>query len=288
MIYVDRATVPIPSVLDFNNPDSKGSKELRDCIEHYTGSPAKAFPFSAYKDDEVKILLAKLFYNKCAYCESDILATGDIQVEHYRPKGRIKIGDTWSKNGYYWLAAEWSNLFPSCIRCNEKRIYILEDGTEVRGGKWSFFPLNDENSRVLCHSDTITVEEPLLLNPCNDNPTEHLLFLDDGVVTHLTDKGCVSIDLYALFRPGLKKRRHKTYKKIAFLMECANDELQSLITIDDPIIKKGSLVKLKKFLDELHEYTSPESEYAGFSRQFINQFMKSKQQELQGAQLLEL
>ena len=42
-----------------------------------------------YADDRVKAALEELFYGKCAYCESDILAAFDWDVEHFRPKGRV-------------------------------------------------------------------------------------------------------------------------------------------------------------------------------------------------------
>jgi hypothetical protein len=70
----------------------------------------------------VKQQLAVLFHNKCAYCESNYAAVITGDVEHYRPKGRIKASDKkaiWP--GYYWLALTWENLLTSCKICNEKR-----------------------------------------------------------------------------------------------------------------------------------------------------------------------
>ena len=82
-------------------------------------SNPKSFNFAAYL--VAKKHLEQLFHKKCGYCETKYKAalTGDI--EHYRPKGVIRGKDgklLWP--GYYWLAADWSNLIPVCKRCNSK------------------------------------------------------------------------------------------------------------------------------------------------------------------------
>src|SRR5262245_40081226 len=77
--------------------------------------------------------LLKLFNGKCAYCETDIESNQPGDVEHFRPKGRVvdeefepirinhpKWGEM-DHPGYFWLAYEWDNLFPSCIDCNRYR-----------------------------------------------------------------------------------------------------------------------------------------------------------------------
>ena len=70
-----------------------------------------------YKDVQIKIALEKLFNFKCAYCERDLSPPWD--VEHFRPKGRV--AERREHPGYYWLAYEWTNLYPSCQNCNQRR-----------------------------------------------------------------------------------------------------------------------------------------------------------------------
>ena len=71
-----------------------------------------------YKKDgrtksRVRDKLNEYYHHKCAYCET---GGGKADIEHYRPKGSVKEEDTHS--GYYWLAYEWSNLIPSCVKCS--------------------------------------------------------------------------------------------------------------------------------------------------------------------------
>ena len=75
------------------------------------------------KRSRVEDQLALSYHNKCAYCER--LEKADI--EHYRPKKKVAEDNT--HNGYYWLCYEWTNLLPSCVKCNRE------------GAKHSKFPI---------------------------------------------------------------------------------------------------------------------------------------------------
>ncbi len=107
MIRRPRHTAPIPPALD--GPDSPGHKETQKAIDYYTApEPNGGAPkYKAYKHDTVKETLTTIFHGKCAYCESP-----------YRP-------------GYYWLAAEWTNLLPSCTHCNQNRRQRVHASDEV-------------------------------------------------------------------------------------------------------------------------------------------------------------
>ena len=74
---------------------------------------------SVYTADAVRQALEKLFHDKCAYCEGKSIGQADWDVEHFRPKGSVAERD--DHPGYYWLAYEWENLYPSCKHCNQKR-----------------------------------------------------------------------------------------------------------------------------------------------------------------------
>src|SRR5258705_11060485 len=109
--------------------------------------------------------LIKLFQGKCAYCESKIVVNQPGDVEHFRPKGRVvdenfrpikirhkKKGEM-NHPGYYWLAYEWNNLFPSCIVCNRFRksgpsAEPVVNRADAGAGKADPFPLEDEALRA--------------------------------------------------------------------------------------------------------------------------------------------
>lgn len=166
-------------------------------------APRNAFIFRAYKDDEVRHALEALFHGKCAYCESRYDVTAPVDIEHYRPKSAAQDG---SHGGYWWLAASWTNLLPSCIDCNRKRkqptpivraslSMLVADRLGgrsvgiVQTGKESCFPI--QGARVvgppssgaadaakLAESELLR-ERPLLLDPCRDKPNDHLEFYID-------------------------------------------------------------------------------------------------------------
>src|SRR5207245_1184653 len=100
-------------------------------------------------------------------------------VEHWRPKGGV-INDNGDEiePGYYWLAAEWNNLLPSCADCNrERRQITLPTGEVVLSGKAEHFPLDDESRRATSLAE-LRDEAPLLLDPSTDEPKEHIEFFE--------------------------------------------------------------------------------------------------------------
>lgn len=213
MIYVNRESVPCPAILD--GQDSKGARETRKALAHYQARERRSpFRFECYRDREVKKTLELLFHGKCAYCENRYAASQPTDVEHWRPKAR-----------YYWLAADWDNLLPSCIDCNRPRTQIVApDGTERTVGKADRFPLAAGSSPAR-HPGEEEEEVPLLLHPCHpeDRPEEYLEFRmqDEGVVRARFDesgrpreKGLASIEVYALNRVALVQERRELLQLI--------------------------------------------------------------------------
>ncbi len=174
-----------------------------------------------YRETPVKVALEKLFYDKCAYCESKMTATSDWNVEHFRPKGRVaERGD---HPGYYWLAYEWTNLYPSCQHCNQRRKDQARWGDLSVGpaaGKHDQFPLGDESTRAMDHTQAIDDEDHLLFDPCKDRPEEVLAFNVRGRALSLAGdvRGKASIDIFHLNRKRLRDlRRAKVAVIIDFL-----------------------------------------------------------------------
>ena len=195
MIQADRSKVQTPSVLD--EPfRSDGKTELERVTAHRNGPDRdKSFDFSRYKSAAVKEALEQLFHGKCAYCESFYSSTQPVDVEHYRPKGKVEDDD--SHPGYWWLAMEWSNLLPSCIDCNRRRnqrtpkadrldlVELTRTGDFNRArrlatGKACAFPLAGDGVRCAAppgKEPDLIAEKALLLDPTRDNPNDHLVFV---------------------------------------------------------------------------------------------------------------
>ncbi len=217
------------------DPEGKGNRETRKAIEsfrdhvekHPNGAADWKFDFKAYKRVEVKAALEKIFHGKCAYCESYYRGTQPMDVEHWRPKGRTvpAEGKKAKKPAYYWLAATWENLLPSCIDCNRKRKQhdVVEDRT-VSIGKMDEFPLWEPDRRMTepPEEGDLPSEMPLLLDPCTDEPAEFLEFDPDWrcVLRPLEsselarEKALQSIRVYGLNRVGLVMNRQELCRRL--------------------------------------------------------------------------
>jgi uncharacterized protein (TIGR02646 family) len=215
-----------PPVLD--PAGSAGAEERRSAIEHFADAGSAAnesaqatpFKFEAYRDPTVREALKAAFGGLCAYCESPTEATAPIDVEHYRPKGAVRTETERLSHGYYWLAATWENLLPSCIRCNRAEGYDYEDNSRRTSGKGSWFPLADEAARARSEGRE-DGESPLLLHPYYDDPAEHLEFGEDGVVIarrkangERSRRGAKTIEVLGLNRPGLLNARRAHLRSV--------------------------------------------------------------------------
>ena len=78
-----------------------------------------------------------------------------MDVEHYRPKGKVEEDDTHA--GYWWTAYEWTNLLYACKYCNQEH-------------KKNYFPLLEGGQRARGPKDDLGQELPALLNPYEDDP----------------------------------------------------------------------------------------------------------------------
>jgi uncharacterized protein (TIGR02646 family) len=209
-----------------------GPAETSRAVSFYAkkSNRRKSFAFKVYKHESVRQALADLFHGKCAYCESEYLAVHPCEVEHWRPKHEVVDGrGRVLRPAYYWLAADWDNLFPSCIDCNRRRYYRIanDGGSNARLlGKQNLFPLAP-GSRRARRPGQHEGEEPALLNPCRDKPEDYLEFPSDpglaGQVRPRCDgsgtplnRAVTSIEVYGLYRPGLVLARKKRCLEVLF------------------------------------------------------------------------
>lgn len=214
MIYIERESVDEhgrsirPSADWFRDSYAATEGAIRERDAHEIDD-------NLYKHVQVKTALEKLFHDKCAYCEWKFTGGSDWDVEHFRPKGRV--AERKDHPGYYWLAYTWSNLYPSCTHCNQKRKDKPRwaDSTELpAAGKLDQFPLQDESTRVMSpdYNDHLPDEQRLLIDPCYDNPEEHLGFDPKGRIFSLDDNpyGEVTIKVFNLRRRRLSDLRRET------------------------------------------------------------------------------
>ena len=156
------------------------------------GAPFEVSDLYKRKSIKVEVYFAKEgpFRGRCVYCEANIKDFQDGDVEHFRPKMGVtdendlpvmivaSPGKNLQHPGYYWLAYNWTNLLPACVKCNRPG----PDGI----GKHNRFPLAERSYAT--SEEGIPQEKPLLINPLDpkdDDPEDHIgVDLKTGLLTY--------------------------------------------------------------------------------------------------------
>lgn len=291
MIYIDRKKVPPPLILVDTTLESGGTHETKRAIAFYRKlkNRGKPFPYKAYSHEEVRTALRSLFYTKCAYCESVYAHVSPMDVEHWRPKGEVEKGSSRKiKPGYYWLAADWNNLLPSCIDCNRRRYQKVEggNGTPVLLGKQNSFPL-EPGSRRATKPGQEKKEKPLLLNPCMDRPLRFLEFATDtpdrrGIIraNALAKKRCraraeTSIQVYGLNRAELVVERKQRYIQIQTQIRRVKEAAARVESAVDHKTSERELEVYDREINLLLDYQNDTERYTLMARQLISIFLAS-------------
>lgn len=279
MIRISPDGVDVPRVLT-----EKAANE-RDAAIAFYGVQASSgrFEFSLYREKAVKEALTRLFHGKCAYCESSYDATQPVDVEHWRPKGDVEEEDgTTAGKGYYWLAAEWTNLLPSCIDCNRRRFHRIPGrSTPLVIGKGNAFPLRSGSRRVLAPGAE-RGEDPLLLHPYFDDPgAAFAADVDEAVLRPRAgddgtadERGEKSIQVYALNRTELVQARravlHLMRQHMYVIVRLL--ELLGLTPAVAPAVREIVLELLTYEMRALQEFGNPERPYSFFARTVLRDF----------------
>lgn len=212
MIKINKRTTNLPAILTSQKAINSMAIIERKAIAGTLTS--NDFDSSIYGNNDVKDRLKEDQHEKCAYCETSLV--GDFApVEHYRPKTQYMEDDGSVHLGYYWLAYDWTNLLCSCDKCNSA------------ARKGILFPLRDPSKRDIQNKD-ISQEEPLIINPAEVDPKDHINFRKYVAVPinqngTLSDIGKRTIDIFdlnglATNNPNkeLIEDRKRIWKKAAF------------------------------------------------------------------------
>jgi uncharacterized protein (TIGR02646 family) len=172
-----------------------------------------------YNQKEIKDLLkGELMFNgKCAYCESHILHIDYGHIEHFYPKSK-----------YPERTFRWENLLLACGICN---------GVNQKGNN---FPVNNSN-------------EPLLINPCEDNPNDYFTFDYDETtllagVYGKEERGKTTEILLKLNRPELIRHRSDFVKKLVVLAKLSDKNQQAKILFEEACEEKSEYSAFAKML----------------------------------------
>jgi len=213
---------------------------------------------------ELKPYFEKASNKKCWYCESR-QSRSDKAVDHFRPKGAIR-DDSLGHVGYWWLAFEPGNYRYSCTFCNSKR---KSDSTN--GGKWDYFPLENDKRRLHPEKKTYMAEGALLIDPCDVNGPGWFWFDESGEIsskyTEEKNPGRYkrvkkSIELYHLDHPDLVEERLIIAGRISDLIDTGEDLEQQC----DADQNTGAAGELKRVKQQLAEYIKSDAEYSACAK----------------------
>ena len=218
MISVDRSSVPIPEAFTSERvleekqrvreeaqarvgELSARSKGLVSLARDYAYSGvlrSQGFvrpDFAEWLGREARPTLKKLFSDRCAYCESALDSQpGDIEL--FRPRLNARNADGSADTLYYfWLDSNWDNTLLACALCSR--------------GKGSRFPIAAKERVALFEENParLAEEKPLLVDPCTDDPTEHLSIYSSGLMLPLSERGRYTIEILDLNREPLVEAR---------------------------------------------------------------------------------
>ncbi len=205
-----------------------------------------------------KWILKKTFGEKCWYSECS-LEGSFIDVDHFRPKNKSTddINRVILRDGYWWLAYDYSNYRLSCEKCN--RNY---NGS----GKSDHFPLKSGTSPA---SYPDKKDENVLLDPCNKDDCELIDSDESGAIIALSADPYLrlrvetSVTIYNLNL--FNSSRRKIRNKCKMLLERFQRDYE-----------KADEKHMEDSLEDIRDLVDPRTPYSSFARKYIRLNIKEK------------
>lgn len=148
-------------------PDYLSSDAVRNALNRIRARVnANQFPAiekadELWRNGKVTDELYDSHHGKCCYCERKRDRKREMDVEHYRPKGKLENDE--DHNGYWWLVFKWNNLLWSCKTCNQEYKRVI-------------FTLLPGSTRAYEEANNLNLEKPHLINPKLEDPSQFLSF----------------------------------------------------------------------------------------------------------------
>jgi uncharacterized protein (TIGR02646 family) len=237
-----------------NEIHSRALEAERKKIREYFEIPVYNRKQSRYSTNNpfpriIKDRLMQQFQNKCAFCEIKIQRS-NAHIGRFRPKGGTYFGEGYSPDHYWWLSLSWNNLYLMCSRCNAK--------------KKNKFPILGTPARIGASDVELIDEQPLLLDPCYDQPEQEFAYEQTGMILPLSERADVTITLLDLNDADLVEQRRITLFEFRALVSRFEDILSELGNKGKAIIKKD--------IQQLQKEIDTNSEFCGMKRFFINEW----------------
>lgn len=186
----------------------KCPEELDDSVKEeltklYKEDNTKAVWNSPKIKEPLKTALINMSKGKCAYCECKLnVESKDITIDHFLPK--VENDE---------LVVEWTNLLPSCLRCNRQK----------------------------------NANEERIINPCQDEPKEHLAIRQNGYrLSGKSDMGKNSIRILGL--NDIDRVMVPRMTIVETILEHLNDVLEDISELEK--ITPKYINRTERFLSE--------------------------------------
>lgn len=241
---------------DFEQSDR--TRRLRDESTRFFASVEpkdrqRQFNFEEAPISDVELLQAvwSIFDGRCAFCSAAI--SDDAGPHRFRPpQDAVSADGEVDRDCYFWVAYEWQNFYPACDGC-----------AVAQGAK---FPVAAERAPVGTPWDELDVEEPLLLDPCSDDPEQDLIYLRSGEVVSTSVRGRATIDVFALNRSDLVEKR--------------KDVADRAIALFARIVNSYEREEYSECRDYVRSGYSMDRPFAAVWRQFVNQHVQRRRRQL--------
>ena len=139
-----------------------------------------------------------------------------------------------------------------------------ETGRTNAKGKGDKFPLVDETHRACSPKCNIEAEEPLLINPTIEEPSEHIQFDPLGKPIPLSQKGGVSIEVYNLDTRFLNQERRAIIHEVVKLLRWKDNAPQRY---SNPRVQQQALAEIES---SIRTKIDDSAYYAAAARGVIN------------------
>lgn len=194
---------------------------------------------------EFKDWLLSLSEGKCWFSEAKDIYS-HFEVEHFRPKKKAKNIDGVEREGYWWLAFEWTN-FRICGNVGNRK-------------KGTFFPLREGSFVATSANRSIEDEIYYLLDPTDPDDPNFLAFNEEGnaipapgLEKWQKERVEVTIKLLKLYHEPLAEARRDVWRR-------CRDKLEECEKLMRRLSKGGSATlkeRASAVMGELRQMVNP-------------------------------
>ena len=187
----------------------------------------------------IRETLMRWSHQKCWY--SELRDSGsDYHVDHFRPKGRVRDEGEPEREGYWWLAFDWTNYRMAVSWVNSPHREVGRDSQ----GKVDHFPLKP-GSLPAGIGDPLEGEQPVLIDPTKARDVMLVDYDENGLPVPATtgwnaERVIGTRKLLHLDSQRMIDARLDTWRKCQRLIQRANEAVSAEVAEYTPYHEKSS------------------------------------------------